>query len=146
MCVNIIKLTDKINFIYKRFNLSSILLIIYYLQLTELPIQIGQLKVIRELKIRNNMLTQLPQNIGTLNKLEFLDVAENNLQFLPAMIQYLTLSTIDLSGNLLFQNYDIIVNNSISDMLPSLVELSAKQVLKSRFLLFLFFSLCCKCI
>lgn len=100
--------------------------------LTELPIQIGQLKVIRELKIRNNMLTQLPQNIGTLNKLEFLDVAENNLQFLPAMIQYLTLSTIDLSGNLLFQNYDIIVNNSISDMLPSLVELSAKQVLKSR--------------
>ncbi|XP_029166333.1 leucine-rich repeat protein 1-like [Nylanderia fulva] len=101
--------------------------------LTELPLQIGQLKVLRELKIRNNNLIQLPQNIGTLNKLEFLDVAENNLEFLPAMIQYLTLSTIDLSGNLFCQDYAVQVNRkSTSDTLPSLVELSAKEVLKSR--------------
>ncbi|XP_029661432.1 leucine-rich repeat protein 1 [Formica exsecta] len=102
--------------------------------LTELPVQIGWLKALRELKIRDNMLKQLPQNIGTLNKLQLLDVAKNNLMFLPGTIQHLRLCSLDISDNLfsMIVDHNIVFDKSTFIGLPSLIESSARNVLKSR--------------
>lgn len=91
------------------------------------------------------MLTQLPQNIGTMNNLQLLDVAKNNLLFLPGTIQHLRLYFLDISENLFskIKYHNIAFNESTLDKgLPSLVEFSARTLLKSRFLLFLFFFTC----
>ncbi|XP_050466544.1 leucine-rich repeat protein 1 [Cataglyphis hispanica] len=118
-----IALRSNLNFL----NLSNNLL-------TKLPTQIGWLKALKELKIRDNMLRQLPQNIGTLNKLQLLDVAKNNLMFLPGTIQYLRLYSLDISDNLFstIVDHNIVFDKSIFIGLPSLVESSARNVLKSR--------------
>lgn len=94
------------------------------------------------------MLKQLPQNIGTLNKLQLLDVAKNNLMFLPGTIQHLRLCSLDISDNLfsMIVDHNIVFDNSTFIGLPSLIESSARNVLKSRFSLFLLFSICCICI
>lgn len=94
------------------------------------------------------MLKQLPQNIGTLNKLQLLDVAKNNLMFLPGTIQHLRLCSLDISDNLfsMIVDHNIVFDKSTFIGLPSLIESSARNVLKSRFSLFLFFSICCICI
>lgn len=87
------------------------------------------------------MLTQLPQNIGTLNNLQLLDVSKNNLLFLPGTIQHLRLHSLDISGNLFLKikHRTIAFNeNTLDKGLPSLVESSARNLLKSRFLFFLF--------
>lgn len=94
------------------------------------------------------MLKQLPQNIGTLNKLQLLDVAKNNLMFLPGTIQHLRLCSLDISDNLfsMIVDHNIVFDKSTFIGLPSLIESSARNVLKSRFSLFLLFSICCICI
>lgn len=81
------------------------------------------------------MLRQLPQNIGTLNKLQLLDVAKNNLMFLPGTIQHLQLCSLDISDNLFstIVDHNIVFDKSIFMGLPSLVESSARNVLKFRF-------------
>ncbi|XP_011351004.1 leucine-rich repeat protein 1 isoform X2 [Ooceraea biroi] len=55
--------------------------------LTELPIQIGQLNALINLKACENTLLCLPGNIGTLSSLEYLDVSRNKLLCLPASVR-----------------------------------------------------------
>ncbi|XP_072755557.1 leucine-rich repeat protein 1 isoform X1 [Anoplolepis gracilipes] len=102
--------------------------------LTKLPIQIGLLDALRELNIHRNKLTKLPQNIGTLSKLQLLNVANNNLLFLPGTIQYLQLQVLDISENSFNNIREELINIQMDSNkgLPSLLEISARSILKSR--------------
>ena len=70
------------------------------IKLTELPIEVGKLKSLKYLEIRNNLLTNLPGEIGQLTNLTYLLLRDNNLSGLPAEIRQLTnLKRLDVSKN-----------------------------------------------
>jgi len=69
-------------------------------ELTELPVEIGNLSSLTELDLRNNDLTKLPAEIGNLTNLTTMGLSGNKLTELPAEIGNLTnLTTMGLSGN-----------------------------------------------
>lgn len=116
-------------------------------QLIELPVQIRNLNALVHLKISQNALTHLPHNIRTLRSLRVLDVAKNRLSYLPVSITYMRLQFLDVTENPFTydtKNYIYGNESTTGTRMPSLVEWSAKNILKSRFLLFLLsFYLCC---
>ncbi|XP_011643509.1 leucine-rich repeat protein 1 [Pogonomyrmex barbatus] len=104
--------------------------------LTELPIQIKNLNALMELKARENMLTHLPHNIGILRNLKSLDLGKNNLSYLPGSITYLKLRLLNITENKLqncnTETYIRGLKDEGSKRVPSLVEWSAKCILKFR--------------
>ena len=73
-------------------------------QLTQLPVEIGQLTQFTLLYLSNNKLTQLPVEIGQLTRLTTLNLSYNKLNQLPVEIRQLTrLTTLNLSYNKLTQ-------------------------------------------
>lgn len=109
-------------------------------QLIELPVQIRNLNALVHLKVSQNALTHLPHNIKSLQNLRILDVAKNRLSYLPVTITYLRLQLLDVTENPFIYDIKSYVhgNESVTSIrMPSLVECSAKSILKSRFLLFL---------
>ena len=69
-------------------------------KLTELPAEIGDLRALRWLLMRNNQLVGLPTSIQRLTKLERLDLYGNKLTQLPAEIGDLRLlSELSVSHN-----------------------------------------------
>lgn len=110
-------------------------------QLIELPVHIRNLNALVHLKVSQNVLTHLPHNIKSLQNLKVLDVAKNHLSYLPVTITYLRLQLLDVTENPFTndtKNYVHSNENVTSIRVPSLVECSAKSILKFRFLLFLF--------
>ncbi|KAL0113878.1 hypothetical protein PUN28_011309 [Cardiocondyla obscurior] len=105
--------------------------------LAELPKQIKNLAALIHLKINQNKLTNLPHNIKALRNLKVLDVAKNCLSYLPGAIRHLQLQSLDIAENP-FVKYPNLINghmnneNTTSVKMQSLVELSAKIILKSR--------------
>ena len=72
--------------------------------LTQLSVEIGQLTQLTELYLRNNQLTKLPVEIGQLTQLTRLDLSNNNLTQLPVEIGQLTqLTELYLRNNQLTQ-------------------------------------------
>ena len=72
--------------------------------LTQLPVEIGQLTHLTELNLSNNKLTHLPVEIGQLIQLTTLYLNHNNLTQLPVEIGHLTqLTTLIIYGNNLTQ-------------------------------------------
>jgi leucine-rich repeat protein SHOC2 len=59
-------------------------------QLTSLPVEIGMLTGMRELRLYNNQLTSLPAEIGTLTGLKLLNLSDNQLTSLPVEIGNMT--------------------------------------------------------
>ncbi|XP_011881455.1 PREDICTED: leucine-rich repeat protein 1-like [Vollenhovia emeryi] len=103
--------------------------------LTELPVQIKNLKALGHLKVSQNALTHLPHNIKALKNLKILDVASNHLSYLPATITYLQLDTLNVTENPFTYdaNNHVYSNQSTTGVrVPSLLQISAKRVLKSR--------------
>ncbi|KAG5321575.1 LLR1 protein, partial [Acromyrmex heyeri] len=104
--------------------------------LTELPTQIKNLNALVHLKVSQNALMHLPHNIRTLRNLKILDVARNRLLYLPVTITYLRLQLLDVTENPFMESSDIknvCVNDSAMTVkMTSLVEWSAKSILKSR--------------
>jgi len=71
-----------------------------YNKLTNLPVEIGQLTQLTKLTLYNNNLTNLPVEIGHLTQLNALYLQYNNLTQLPVEIGQLTqLTTLHLSNN-----------------------------------------------
>lgn len=103
--------------------------------LTELPVQFRNLNALMHLKVSQNALTHLPHNIRVLRNLRVLDVAKNRLSYLPVTITYLRLQLLDVTENPFIRDIknDIHGNGSTTNVrMSSLVEWSAKSVLKSR--------------
>jgi len=72
---------------------------------TNLPSDIGDLVLLEELTLNNNLLTELPATIGNLNKLTVLPLQRNRLSSLPTTIGGLTnLTELRLEGN---SNYSL---------------------------------------
>jgi internalin A len=68
--------------------------------LTELPIEIGELIALKSLNLSGNRLKSLPIEIGNLTNLQKLNVRSNNLEYLPVEIGNLqNLITLDLWNN-----------------------------------------------
>jgi len=57
-----------------------------YNQLTNLPVEIGNLTNLQYLNLQNNQLTKLPAEIGNLTNLKELFLSQNQLTNLPAEI------------------------------------------------------------
>ncbi|MEM6281281.1 MAG: leucine-rich repeat domain-containing protein [Chloroflexota bacterium] len=71
-----------------------------WLQLTELPPEIGQLTALQYLALSVNQLTELPPQVSQLSALQLLALNDNQLSTLPPEIGQLTnLHTLHLSGN-----------------------------------------------
>ncbi|KYQ51851.1 Peptidylprolyl isomerase-like 5 [Trachymyrmex zeteki] len=103
--------------------------------LTELPIQIRNLNALVHLKVSQNALTHLPHNIRTLRNLRILDVAKNRLLYLPVTITHLRLQLLDITENSFtndIKNYVYGNDSTMTVRMKSLVEWSAKSILKSR--------------
>ncbi|TGZ57352.1 leucine-rich repeat protein 1 [Temnothorax longispinosus] len=103
--------------------------------LTELPIQIRNLNALAHLKVSQNELAYLPHNIGALRNLKVLDVARNRLSYLPATITHLRLQFLDVTENPFTHDTKTYVHgteSTTSIRMPSLVDVSAKSILKSR--------------
>lgn len=148
--VSIIQLNLKIVLINKADSvvykfIIIVIIICGYSQLTELPIQIRNLNALVHLKVSQNALTHLPHNIRTLRNLRILDVAKNRLLYLPVTITHLRLQLLDITENSFtndIKNYVYGNDSTMTVRMKSLVEWSAKSILKSRFLFsfFLFIS------
>ncbi|XP_077281852.1 leucine-rich repeat 47 [Temnothorax americanus] len=103
--------------------------------LTELPIQIRNLNALAHLKVSQNELTYLPHNIGALRNLKVLDVARNRLSYLPATVTHLRLQFLDVTENPFTHDAKNDVRgkeSTTSVRMPSLVDVAAKSILKSR--------------
>ncbi|XP_025989436.1 leucine-rich repeat protein 1 isoform X2 [Solenopsis invicta] len=107
--------------------------------LTNLPLQIRNLSALVHLKVSKNALTRLPCNIRVLRNLKVLDVAKNNLLYLPASITCLRLQLLNVMENpfINFENFlcdngEEYKNTTKNIRMQSLVEWSAKSILKSR--------------
>ncbi|XP_012528864.2 leucine-rich repeat protein 1 [Monomorium pharaonis] len=105
--------------------------------LTKLPSQIKNLNALVHLKISENALTYLPHNIGALRNLRILDVSKNDLSYLPVTIKFLRLHLLNIMQNSFicltnFLNVIVPDNGTVMKNVRSLVEWSAKSVLKSR--------------
>lgn len=98
--------------------------------LNTLPNQIGKLRALVTLKVNQNSLTNLPQSIGNLFNLRYLDISENNLICLPGTMKNLRLGALDISSN----TFTSTITSPICKIgVPSLVEVSARLVLKMRY-------------
>ena len=75
-----------------------------YNNLTQLPVEIGQLTQLTKLDLSNNNITHLPVEIGQLTQLATLNLSNNKLTHLPVEIGQLTqLTLLDLQINKLTQ-------------------------------------------
>lgn len=108
-----------------------------------MPLQIVKLNTLKYLKACFNKLRRLPQSICMLENLEYLHLSHNKLEILPASLKFLGLKFLDISKNLLIKkyyfNFSVQINsmfvNSLKKVwkIPTLQELSAKIILRSRF-------------
>lgn len=101
-----------------------------------LPDQIGKLQNLVYFKVSENKLTKIPQSIGSLYNLKYFEVSYNSLAYLPGSIRNIKLSYFDISHNpFLYHGVDYEFNLGV----PSLVECSARHILKSRFVILIFY-------
>lgn len=68
--------------------------------MTEIPLNIGQLTALRELRVNHNHLEEIPSEIGRLKRLRHLTFFENKLKFVPLEIgQLISLELLSFSSN-----------------------------------------------
>lgn len=91
-------------------------------QLTALPSTIGKCKRLRILKINGNHIEALPQELGYCNMLEQVIASENQLQTVPA-----TLAKIDALRILRIQNNDLIEIPPVLGTIPTLEEIDVSN-------------------
>ncbi|KAK9768293.1 hypothetical protein K7432_001204 [Basidiobolus ranarum] len=73
-------------------------------QIVELPPDIGQVKTLKELYLKNNDIEALPSTLYNLENLEILDVSENRIKKLDASIcRLVSLYHLDIRDNQLFE-------------------------------------------
>jgi GTPase SAR1 family protein len=106
-----------------------------YIQLTELPESLLQIRELESLKISSNRLTELPDWVGTFMHLKSLKLSRNQIQILPKSIGNLqNLIELDISRNKLAELPDtlgnltqlkkiVFIGNQLSDLPASLLNI-----------------------
>eukprot|EP01039_Chlorochromonas_danica_P010590 gene10591-11736_t len=101
------------------YNMKLVRLDVSYNHLTELPVQIGEMVMLRELIASFNKITLLPSEIGKLRRLKRLVLNNNRIKILPAEV-----------GNMEMLEDLLLNENLIEDLPTTIAKMTNLRVLK----------------